>query len=30
MIQDIIKQRLAFLEPSHINLKDLSLSLIDI
>jgi len=24
MIQDIIKQRLAFLEPSHISLKDLS------
>ena len=23
MIQDIIKQRLAFLEPSHISLKDL-------
>jgi BolA protein len=24
MIQDIIKQRLAFLEPTHISLKDLS------
>jgi hypothetical protein len=24
MLQDLIKERLAFLEPTHLNLKDLS------